>query len=130
MGPTIVPVYGALLAVIFILLSVVAIRTRRALEIPIGDSGDERMLRAMRVHANFAEYVPLTIFLAYMLEAQQAHPGVVHGICLCLVLGRLMHAFGVRAVKENYRYRVTGMALTFTALGASALGLLWLLLVM
>jgi uncharacterized membrane protein YecN with MAPEG domain len=116
----ILPPYAALLALLFVALSVRAIRLRRSLRIAIGDSGDERMLRAMRVHANFVEYVPFGVLLLFLVETRGANPLLVHGLCLCLLVGRLAHAYGVSQPRENFRYRVFGMALTFTTLLTSA----------
>ncbi len=46
---------------------------------------------------------------------------LVHGFGICLLLGRLSHAFGVSQPKENFVFRIFGMAMTFaTLLGASA----------
>ncbi len=84
------------------------------------------MLRAMRIHSNFAEYVPLSLLLFYFVEQGGAPALFVHVLCASLLVGRVLHAFGVRQVKENYRYRVFGMALTLTPLIAAALQLLWL----
>nr|WP_265324035.1 MAPEG family protein [Aeromonas veronii] len=55
---TILPVYAALLALLFVLLSIRTIRTRHSRKVALGHGDDPAMLRAMRVHANFAEYVP------------------------------------------------------------------------
>lgn len=120
----VLPPYAALFAIFFVVLSVRTLRLRRRLRIAIGDSGNESMLRAMRVHSNFAEYVPLGLLLVFLVEAQGANALLVHALCLCLLVGRLSHALGVSQMKENYRYRVFGMALTLTTLGASAASLL------
>ncbi|MDJ0957703.1 MAG: MAPEG family protein [Arenicellales bacterium] len=121
---SITPAYAALLALIFFGLSVRTLRLRRALQIPIGDADDQSMLRAMRVHANFAEYTPFALLLIFMLELSGVNSWLVHGLCICLTLGRLSHAFGVSKISENYRYRVFGMAMTFTALLGAAVSLL------
>jgi uncharacterized membrane protein YecN with MAPEG domain len=121
----IVPLYGAVLALVFVALSVRTLRLRRALRIAIGDSGNEVMLRAMRVHSNFAEYVPLSLVLLFFVEQAGANPVFVHALCIGLVLGRVSHAIGVSRVRENYGFRVFGMALTLTPLVVSALSLLW-----
>jgi len=60
--------YAALLGLLFVVLSVRTLLLRRRLSIAIGDAGSESMLRAMRVHANFAEYVPLSLLLIYLVE--------------------------------------------------------------
>jgi uncharacterized membrane protein YecN with MAPEG domain len=117
--------YAALFALFFVVLSVRTLRLRRKLRIAIGDSGSETMLRAMPVHSNFAEYVPLSLLLILLVETQGAQPLLVHGLCLCLFVGRLCHAFGVSQLRENYGYRVVGMALTFSTLVTSAAYLLF-----
>ncbi len=119
-----VPVYAALLALLFVALSVRTLRLRRHLRIPVGDSGNLEMLRAMRVHANFAEYVPLSLLLFYFVEVQ-GHPALlVHLLCLSLLSGRIAHAYGVSQSAEQYAFRVTGMALTFTSMIVAAVALL------
>ena len=118
------PPYAAIFALLFVALSVRTLRLRRSLRIAIGDSGNERMLRAMRVHSNFAEYVPFSLFLIFLVETRGGHPLLVHALCLLLLAGRLSHAFGVSRMNEIYGYRVCGMALTFTTLISSAAYLL------
>lgn len=120
----ITPFYAAVLALVFVVLSVRTIRLRRRLQIGVGDAGNVEMLRAMRVHANFAEYVPLTLLLIFMMETAGAYTWLVHVLCLCLIVGRVAHAYGVREVAEDYRYRIFGMVMTFTTLVSSALILL------
>lgn len=53
--PLVAP-YAAVLGLLFAALSVRTLLLRRRLRVALGDGGDERLLRAMRVHANFAEY--------------------------------------------------------------------------
>lgn len=120
----ITPFYSAILALLFLVLSVRTLRLRRSLKIPIGDAGNRQMLRAMRVHANFAEYVPFSLLLIFMLELQDAHSLLLHLLCVCLLVGRISHAYGVSRDPENFRFRVFGMAMTFTALGGSAFSIL------
>ena len=55
--------YGAVLALLFVGLSVRTCLLRHKLRVAIGDAGNEVMLRVMRVHSNFAEYVPLNLLL-------------------------------------------------------------------
>jgi uncharacterized membrane protein YecN with MAPEG domain len=114
------PLYAALLAILFVALSIRIIRLRRNLHIALGDSGNEILLRAISVHANFAEYVPLCLILLYLAEGQGAHPALLHGLGVILLIGRLSHAFGVSQANENFRFRVIGMALTFTTLITSS----------
>ena len=118
------PIYAAILGFVFVAISVRTILIRRKLQIAIGDGDQPLLARAARVHANFAEYVPLSLILIYFLETYSVSKLWIHLLCLTLVIGRVTHAFGVSQAKENYRYRVTGMALTFTAILSASLGLI------
>jgi uncharacterized membrane protein YecN with MAPEG domain len=124
MSSAVTPVYAALLAVLFIALSMRTIGLRRSLQIAVGDAGDKAMLRAMRAHANFAEYVPLALLLILFVEASGAPAWLVHGASLALLLGRLSHAWGVSQLAEDFRFRVGGMLLTFACLGVCSATLL------
>ena len=116
----ITPLYAGLAALVFIFLSIRTLMLRRRLRVAIGDSDQPLLLRATRVHSNFAEYVPLTIILLYFLEVQGAADGLIHGLGIALILGRLLHAYGVSQVEENYRFRVVGMGLTFLVIVTAA----------
>lgn len=117
---TIVPIYAALLALLFFLLSVRTIRTRHSRGVALGHGDDPAMLRVMRVHANFAEYVPLALLLIYFVEASGHTPWLVHLLGATLLFARLCHAFGMSRTPENFRYRVLGMGLTFSVILVSA----------
>jgi len=118
------PFYAALFGLLFFALSVRTIRLRGKLRIGIGDADNPEMLRAMRVHANFAEYVPLSLLLIYMLESHGATVVLVHALCVVLLAGRLVHAYGVSRLKEDFRLRVFGMACTFAALVGASVSLI------
>jgi uncharacterized membrane protein YecN with MAPEG domain len=122
---TIVPFYAAVFACLYVGLSVRTLRTRRALGIAVGDGGNAAMLRAMRVHANFAEYVPFALLLLWMLETAGASTWSLHALAGLLLAGRIAHAWGVSQARERFAWRVSGMAATFTVLltAAAALGL-------
>ena len=62
----VVPLYAAMLALLFVLLSVNVIRARRSHRVTLGVAGNVDLERQVRVHANFAEYVPLTLLLLAM----------------------------------------------------------------
>lgn len=118
------PLYAGLLAVLFIALSVRTIGQRRRHQVAVGDAGHPALLRAMRAHANFAEYAPLALLLVAINELNAAPAWLLHACAGLLLLGRLLHAWGISQVKEDFRFRVSGMTLTFTSIGTSALALL------
>ena len=118
-------IYASILALMFVGLSIRTLGMRRRLKIAIGDAGNPAMLRAMRVHSNFAEYVPLSLLLILLAAGSGAHSMLLHFLGLTLLAGRISHAYGVSQSRENYRFRVAGMALTFTSLITSSLYLLF-----
>lgn len=121
----ILPFYAALLGLLFFYLSIRTIGLRRKLKIGVGAKDNEEMLRAMRVHANFAEYAPITLLLIGFVELQGAHPGVVHGLGALLLIGRCVHAHGMSRMNEKFVFRVSGMMMTFAALIAASVLLIF-----
>jgi uncharacterized membrane protein YecN with MAPEG domain len=116
--------YAPLLALVFVALSVRTLLLRRKHQIGVGNGGNIHLSRAARAHANFAEYVPISLILIYLLE-QSGGSGIrIHLVCIALVLGRVIHAFGISREPENIRLRVIGMALTFGVIISAALHLL------
>lgn len=113
--------YGALLALLFLALSVRIVGLRRRLRVAVGDGGEPQLLRAIRAHGNFAEYVPLSVLLLAMAEVQGGTPILLHALGIALLAGRVAHAWGLNQPNEDLRYRVFGMAATFTALVGAAL---------
>lgn len=117
-------VYASLLALFFVYLSARTIRLRRRLGIGLGFSENPDMLRAIRVHGNFTEYVPLALLLIFLVESAKADPWLVHILGATLLAGRLSHAFGVSRNPENFTFRVLGMGMTLAVITLSALYLL------
>lgn len=113
--------YASLLALLYVFLSTRIIGLRRSKKIAIGSGADKQLERAMRVHSNFAEYVPLALLLILMLELQSVNKILVVFLGLLLLVGRIIHAYGVSQQDEDFRLRVTGMTLTFMTLIFSSL---------
>jgi len=116
----IISLYTSLLIILYFILSINTIRIRRKTKIALGHDENPELLRVMRAHSNFAEYVPINLIALYLVEFQGAKAIFIHFIGLILFLGRLLHAYGISQVNENFRFRVTAMALTFTAMLSSA----------
>ncbi len=115
----ITPLYAGVLTLLFLALSFRVIGARRSQRISLGDGNNAIMLRRMRAHGNFAEYVPLALVLMMLLELQNQSIWMVHVVGMLLLLGRVSHAIGVsRAIGTA---RILGMVLTFAALIVGAL---------
>lgn len=121
----VVPLYAAILGLFYIYLSFRTINLRRKNRRSLGDGGDAALNRAIRVHGNFAEYVPLALILLFLLESQAYSRVLVHVFAALLLAGRLIHAYGVSQLKEKLIFRMVGMILTFTSIGLTSLVLLY-----
>ncbi|GDX85803.1 hypothetical protein LBMAG43_18450 [Methylococcaceae bacterium] len=118
------PIYAAILGLGFVRLSFLTLRLRRQNKIALGDGGNPQLLRAIRVHSNFAEYVPISLILIYMTESIGAPIYLIHFLGISLLIGRLSHAWGVSQENENFKFRVFGMIATFNAIIVSSLYIL------
>ena len=118
------PLYAGLLGLWFLVLSARVVQ-RRQDGITLGDGGDPRMLRLIRGHANFAEYVPLILLLMALLELGHTSTHVLHALGIGLLMARLLHGFAL-SFTQHYRFgRFYGAALTFLVLGVAAALCIW-----
>lgn len=121
MDISVTPLYGGLLAGLYLVLAAQVITLRRSLRISIGDRGDQTMLRRQRIHGNFAEYVPLALLLLLMAELMGLPVLMLHGLGLMLLIGRCAHAYGVGMQPESLPLRTVGMIGTLAMVGLTAL---------
>ena len=108
--------YAGLLALVYVILSGWVICVRVTQKVLAGDKGDPVMANAMRVHANFAEYVPLALILLLLAEMQGAPALALHALGAVLLLARIMHALGMATLPHKPPLRGGGAALTFAVL--------------
>jgi len=113
--------YSGLLALWFIVLSFRVIVGRSGPGKPgLGDGGNPAMLRRIRGHANFAEYVPLALILIGLLEASGAPHWALHALGAALLVGRLLHGYALSFTDANPFGRSAGIALTLIVLLVAA----------
>jgi len=110
------PLYAGLLVLWFLVLSVRVIRRRGAEKIALGDGGNAGMMRLIRGHANFAEYVPLALLLMALLELGHFSIYVLHALGLTLLVARLLHGYALSFAQHFMFGRVAGAGLTFLVL--------------
>ena len=126
--PTVTSAYAAVLALIYFGLSMWVSAGRGKYRVNHGDGGEAALLCRIRAHANFAEYVPLILIMAALLEAGGAAAGTMHALLLPLTVARLMHPVGMVArlqSPQQFIFRAGGAILTWLALiGAAVLLLL------
>jgi len=106
------PLYAGLLAILFLVLSIRVVQLRGT-GISLGDGGNPAMLRRIRGHANFAEYVPLILLMMAMLELSKFSIYLLHAMGITLFVARLLHAYAL-SFTEKFKFgRFWGTLLTY-----------------
>jgi len=109
---TITPLYAGILAIFFFALSVRVVALRRG-GVSLGDGGNPAMLRRIRGHGNFAEYVPFILLMMGFLELSHVSPYLLHGLGIVLVVARLLHGYALSFTQKFFLGRFLGTVLTF-----------------
>ena len=115
------PLYAALLALWFVVLSVYVTIHRQRKSVSLGDKGDAQLLRVIRSQANFSEYVPLALLLMLFLEMSHFSVYVLHALGIALLAGRLLHGYALSFTSGFEFGRVVGAVLTWGVLVVAAL---------
>ena len=113
------PLYVGLLALWFLVLSWRVIQ-RRGKGTYLGDGGDQGLLRVIRGHANFAEYVPLALLMMGFLEVSRFSIYVLHALGIVLLIARLLHGYALSFTEHSSFGRFWGASLTFIVLAIEA----------
>lgn len=104
--------YAGILGILYAVYVVIIGRMRKRYRVSVGDGGNFALARLIRIHGNFAEYVPLAILFLLITEIGQTIPlFYLHFLGGSIVLGRLAHAYGLSNDK-NLKFRMGGMLLT------------------
>lgn len=123
-APFVVPFYAAIFALLYVGLTFRVILLRNSKRISLGDGGDPVMTRAIRIHANFIEYVPLALILLLAMEMLHHSRYMLHILCLLLLLGRVCHFFALSRQNAVNPLRGAGVVLTVLVLTVAAIALI------
>lgn len=108
--------YAGVNILILLVLAVLVVAGRRKHQIRLGDGGNPDFTRAVRAHANAAEYIPaglVGIVLIALMEP--ATPlWLLHAAGISLTVGRILHGVGLHAGTLNFG-RMFGMILTWVS---------------
>ncbi len=110
--------YAGLLGLLFVILAARIPRLRYKAKAGIGDGGDPTLARAVRVHGNFAEHVPIALVIMAIAEANGLGMWT-HLLGAPLLIGRIAHAQALGRSTGPSALRAVGMA---TAWGVIAIG--------
>lgn len=70
-------------------------KVRGSEKVSVGDGGNERVIRRMRAHANFAEFTPIVLILIAAIELATGGGLTLWIIGALYILVRIAHAFGM-----------------------------------
>lgn len=107
--------YTGILLVMLVMLSLYVVKGRWVNKVGLGDAGNADMLKRMRTHANFIEYVPLALLGMYLLETTRHSAIILHALGIALVVARLLHAYGMNRRSPNFG-RAGGAIMTLVIL--------------
>ena len=106
--------YAGVNILILLVLAVIVVMGRRRHKIVLGDGANEDFNRAVRAHANAAEYIPAGLIgLVLLALLDPAVPlWLLHAAGLSLTAGRIFHGVGLNTGMLNAG-RMLGVALTW-----------------
>jgi uncharacterized membrane protein YecN with MAPEG domain len=107
--------YALPLIVIWLFLWMRVTSIRSAIGCSIGYAGDMTLLQKIRQHGNFIEWVPLTLVLMILAEAQRTDALWLHVAGALLLIGRLAHPFGLKIDNAGHPLRYVGNGTNFLA---------------
>jgi uncharacterized protein len=119
--------YGLLLLPIWATLWIRISGTRARLNCSFGDAADQGLLQRIRQHGNFIEWVPFTLLLMVLAEAQGTESIWLHGAGILLVAGRLSHPFGLVPGTAGHPLRYVGNGTNMIAVLILAIALIRIL---
>lgn len=117
---------AAFLAVLMLPLALMVTMRRIKLgNVVFGHGDDETLLRRIRAHANFTEYVPLSLIVLGLAELNGSSKWLLGTTATLLIVGRIMHALGV--LFAPYASAPRGIAMIMTH-ASYLMPAIWLLL--
>ena len=117
--------YAGLLGLLLIALSAQVVLARRRFRVGLGHGTEEGMQQAVRVQANFTEYVPLAALLLVLADITGLPEVAVHGAGILLVVSRVLHDFGLSQSPGRSFGRFYGTAGTWLVILALSVWLLY-----
>jgi uncharacterized membrane protein YecN with MAPEG domain len=113
---TLTALYAGLLAIWYLVLSYRVVQMRGPGMPSLGDGGNDTLLRRIRGHANFAEYVPLLLLMLGILEFGHLPRPWLHALGATLVVARVLHGIALSFTGGWKFGRFWGTLLTFVLL--------------
>ena len=116
--------YGSLYARLLLALALLVVRQRLGTRTEFGDGNHAALRRAIRVHANAVEYLPISLMMLALCELAGMSHLALHGWAGGLLIARIGHAFGLSRTEGTNPFRAGGALFQFAFLLALPLWLL------
>lgn len=110
--------WSGLLLIWLVALSLRVVLARRRHRVSLGDGGVGALSVAARGFGNASEYIPAGVGALILMGAMGFTPVAVHAVGAALLLGRLVHPFGLKPDGVTLA-RALGMLLTWVPLIAA-----------
>jgi uncharacterized membrane protein YecN with MAPEG domain len=123
--PAITALYAGLACLLLLVLGAMVSRERGRAHVGLGDGGNPELLRAIRAHANAVEWVLPVLLLLLVAELNRAPALFLHVCGIALLVGRVLHAVGLRRGAGTSTGRFAGTGLTWLTLVVLAAWNLW-----
>ncbi|MFT5676942.1 MAG: putative membrane protein YecN with MAPEG domain [Paraglaciecola sp.] len=109
-------------SVILLLFTINVSRLRLKYEISWGDGGNKNLMKAIRLHSNGTEQVPIYILIILSLVFIGSSNILLAPLVVVFTLSRLIHAHGL--LYNSPISRKVGAAITYASQGAAVISLL------
>lgn len=119
-------VFAAVTGILLLVLSIQVVKFRLKYRKGLGVTDDRDFEAAVRAHANLVEYAPMGLIMLAIAELNGVASGLIYWTGMALVVGRILHAWGmINGRGEPHKARLIGILLTWLAILATAIFLLW-----
>jgi len=115
-------IFVAANSTILLLLTLNVSRLRIKQKVSWGDGGNKELMKAIRVHANGTEQVPIYSLIILALTFLNASNVLLLSLVVVFTASRIIHAYGMLYKKPLLRQ--VGAAITYVSQGVSVIALL------
>jgi len=125
MNAPVTALYAGLAGLLLLALAGLVVRARWRYQTRLGVGTEPGMERAVRVHGNFTEYVPLALLLMLLGELNGLPAALLHAAGIVLLASRVLHASGLGRTSGRSFGRFWGTAGTWLVLLVLSLGAIY-----
>jgi len=110
----------SVLGLLYIVLTFRVIQARWQNRVSLGDGGQSDLVKRIRTHGNFIEYVPLLLIFLALFEISGVDKTVLASCGAALIAVRIFHIVGI-ALKPPNIFRIIGTAGTLSLIIAASI---------